>query len=59
MPKELKEAIAERFKARAAELGMPDLYDKLADETAATDAETLLAWLTEKEHPALTMPSLI
>jgi len=38
---------------------MPDLYEKMADETVATDAETLLAWLTEKGHPALTMPPLI
>jgi len=59
MPKELKEAMADRLKARAEELGQPDLYDKIADETVATDAETLLAWLTEKEHPALTMPPLI
>jgi len=59
MPKELKEAMADRLKTRAEELGMPDLYDKIGDETVATDAETLLAWLTEKEHPALTMPPLI
>jgi acetyl-CoA synthase len=59
MPKELKEAVAEKFKARAEELGMPDLFDKVADETIATTVEELLPWLEKVGHPALTMPSLI
>jgi acetyl-CoA synthase len=59
MPKELKEAVAEKFRARAAELGMPDLFDKVGDETIATSIEELLPWLEKAEHPALTMPSLI
>ena len=58
MPKELKQAVAEKFAARAAELGMPDLLDKVGDETVATTIEGLLPWLEEKGHPALTMPSL-
>jgi len=58
MPKELKEAIAEKFKVRAAELGMADLYDKVADETVATSLEELLPWLEKAGHPALGMPPL-
>jgi acetyl-CoA synthase len=58
MPKELKEDIAERFNKRAAEIGMPDLIDKIADETVATTSEELLAFLQEKDHPALKMDPL-
>ncbi len=58
MPKELKEAIAERFKARAEELEMPDLLDKVADETTATSIEELLPWLEKVEHPAPKMDPL-
>ena len=59
MPKELKEDLAERFNERAQELGMPDLLEKVADETVATTSEELLAFLQEKEHPALTMDPLM
>lgn len=55
MTKNLKESFAEEFKKRAAEEGVPDLMDKIADETIAEDSEKLLAFLTEKGHPALTM----
>ncbi|MEI6808197.1 MAG: acetyl-CoA decarbonylase/synthase complex subunit alpha/beta [bacterium] len=59
MPKELKEFFGDRLKARAAEEGVPDLMDRIADETQATTGEELLAYLTAKEHPALTMDALI
>ena len=59
LPKELKDDITERFNARAEELRMPDLIGKVADETVATTMEELMPWLGEKQHPALTMPSLI
>jgi acetyl-CoA synthase len=59
MPKELKEALADRIRARAEELGIPDFYDKIGDETVATTAEELVPWLEANEHPALKMPSLI
>jgi len=58
MPKELKDDIAERFQRRAGEMGLLDLLPKVADETVATTSEELLAFLTEKQHPALTMPPL-
>jgi len=59
MPKELKEALADRIKERAAELGHPDFYDKIADETVATSVEELVPWLEERDHPALKMDPLL
>jgi len=59
MPKALKEEISERFKARAAEMGVPDLLDRVADETVGTSEEEIITFLQEKEHPALTMESIL
>lgn len=59
MPKELKEALADKIKERAKEIGEPDFYEKIADETIATDAAGLLIYLEKNGHPALRMPALI
>ncbi len=59
MPKMLKEEISERFKARAEEVGIPDLLDRIADETVGTTEDEILPFLQEKKHPALTMESII
>jgi acetyl-CoA synthase len=59
MPKELKEALAERIRERAAELGLTDFHEKIGDETVATTIEELMPWLVEKDHPALKMASLL
>jgi len=59
MPKSLKEEIKERFQVRAEELGVPDLMDRIADETVGTDEETVMAFLQEKDHPALKMDPLV
>ena len=59
MPKILKEEIAERFNARAKELGVPDLLDKIADETVGVTEEDILPFLQEKRHPALTMDPIL
>ncbi len=59
MPKMLKEEIADRFKARAEEIGIPDLLDKIADETIGTTEEEILSFLQEKGHPALTMEPIL
>ena len=59
MPKELKEALADRIKERAAELGLSDFYEKIGDETVATTVEELMPWLEAQDHPALKMPSLL
>lgn len=59
MPKELKEALADKIRERAKEIGEPDLFDKIADETVATDAAMLAEYLAKVNHPALTMPPMI
>jgi acetyl-CoA synthase len=59
MPKELKEALADRIRARAEELGIPDLYDKIGDETVATTVEDLTPWLEACQHPAFAMEPLL
>ncbi|MCX6995608.1 MAG: CO dehydrogenase/CO-methylating acetyl-CoA synthase complex subunit beta, partial [Kiritimatiellaeota bacterium] len=59
MPKELKEFYRGRFGARAQEVGVPDLLDKIADETVATTGEELVAYLQKVGHPALAMNALL
>lgn len=59
MPKMLKDFYGERFAKRAAEVGVPDLLDRIGDETVATTAEELVEFLTTKGHPALEMEPLI
>ncbi|MEW5736181.1 MAG: acetyl-CoA decarbonylase/synthase complex subunit alpha/beta [Thermodesulfobacteriota bacterium] len=59
MPKILKEELKERLMKRGAELGVPDLYDKIADETVATTEEELYAFMQKVSHPALSMPPII
>jgi len=59
MPKHLKEEIKERLVARSTELGDPDFYDKIADETVGTAEEEILPWLQEKKHPALDMDPIL
>ncbi|MFC1621660.1 acetyl-CoA decarbonylase/synthase complex subunit alpha/beta, partial [Candidatus Omnitrophota bacterium] len=59
MPKELKEALADKLKKRCEEMGDPDFINKIADETVATDMETLLPHLEKVSHPALTMEAVM
>jgi acetyl-CoA synthase len=59
MPKALKDEIRERLIKRGEEVGMPDLVDRIADETVGVTEEEILAFLQEKKHPALEMDSLI
>jgi len=58
MPKSLKEEIRERFEKRAAEEGIPDLLDRIADETVGVTEEEILPFLQERQHPALEMPPI-
>jgi acetyl-CoA synthase len=51
----LKEMMADEFKFVAEREGDPDLIEKIADERHVTTVDELLTWLTEHEHPALTM----
>ena len=54
-----KEEIADRLKARAEELGVPNLPDMIADETIGSTEEEILPFLQEKGHPALTMEPIL
>jgi acetyl-CoA synthase len=59
MPKILKEEIGERFATRAEELGVPDLLDRIADETVGMTEEEILPYLQEKDHPALKLDPIL
>ena len=60
MPKELKETVAERLNKTAKELyGIDNFTDMIGDETNTTDAEELVAFLTEHNHPALSMDPMM
>jgi acetyl-CoA synthase len=59
MPKILKEEIGERLKKRAEEIGIPNLIDMIADETIGVTEDEILPFLTEKNHPALSMDPIL
>ena len=54
----LKESMGEALREVCEREGMPDLLERIADETICTDVEGLLPFLEEREHPALTMDPL-
>ena len=60
MPKDLKDQVADAVNKTAKELyGIDNFGDMIADETVTTDPEELVAWLTEKGHPALSMDPMM
>ncbi|MBW1713665.1 MAG: CO dehydrogenase/CO-methylating acetyl-CoA synthase complex subunit beta, partial [Deltaproteobacteria bacterium] len=59
LPKMLKEELKEKLMERGKEIGVPDFYDKIADETVGTDEATVYEWLKKVGHPALEMEPLI
>ena len=59
MPKSLKEELRERLLKLGEELGVPDLIDRIADETVGLTEDEILPFLKEKEHPALTMDPIM
>jgi acetyl-CoA synthase len=59
MPKSFKEEIRERLIKRGEEMGVPDLIDRIADETVGVTEDEILPFLTEKNHPALGMDPII
>ncbi|MBW2111225.1 MAG: CO dehydrogenase/CO-methylating acetyl-CoA synthase complex subunit beta [Deltaproteobacteria bacterium] len=59
MPKMLKEELKDRIDKRAAEMGVPDLYDKIADETIGITEEEILPFLEKVGHPALKMDPIV
>jgi len=59
MPKVLKDEIRERLEKAGERMGVPDLADRIADETVGLTEEEILPFLQEKKHPALEMDPLI
>ena len=59
MPKALKEELRERLLRRGKELGVPDLIDRIADETVGITEADIMPFLKEKNHPALKMESIV
>ncbi|MGI6217158.1 MAG: acetyl-CoA decarbonylase/synthase complex subunit alpha/beta [Coriobacteriales bacterium] len=60
MPKELKDDIADRLNKSAKEqYGIDNFTDMICDETIATDSEGVMEFLTEKNHPALSMDPIM
>jgi acetyl-CoA synthase len=59
LPKMLKEELKEKLMARCEAIGMPALFDMIADEEVGTTEEAVLAFLKEKGHPALKMETVM
>jgi len=59
MPSSLKQEIMDRLKIRCEEIGLPDLPEKIADETIGVTEESILPFLQEKKHPALEMEPIM
>jgi len=59
MPGILKEEIRDRLVERFAELGTPELLDKIATEEDATTSDELLTFLERVEHPVLAMEPMM
>lgn len=59
MPSILKEELKDRLQEKLGNLGIPELFEKIADETVAVAIEDLAAHLEEVGHPALGMRPLI
>ncbi len=60
MPKELKTDVSERLNKHAKELfGIDNFTDMICDETIATESEDVVAFLTEKGHPALELDPIM
>ncbi len=55
LPKMLKEELKDKLQTRCEELGMPELFDMIADEEVGITEEEILPFLKEKGHPALEM----
>jgi len=59
LPLKLKKEIGGGLQQRASELGVPDLSDRIADETVGVTEEAILPYLKKKRHPALEMGPIL
>ncbi len=58
MTKELKANLGDDLSKRFAEQGAPDLFDQIADESIAVDANEVRAYMEKTGHPALKMDDM-
>ena len=58
MSKELKDLLGEDLKKRFREQGVPDLIDKIADETVSVEIAEIHDFLEKVDHPALKMEDM-
>lgn len=58
MPKELKQLLANDLNKRFDEIGVPDLLDKIADESIGCDTTEIRDYLRKVGHPALDMEEM-
>ncbi len=58
LPKGLKEAMKEVIETRGAEMGCPDLYEKIATEEDGVTEEEVMEFMQKVGHPALEMDSM-
>ncbi|MBI5249502.1 MAG: CO dehydrogenase/CO-methylating acetyl-CoA synthase complex subunit beta, partial [Desulfomonile tiedjei] len=59
LPKALKEMLKEKIDKLGEERGVSNLTDRIADETVGTTEDEILPFLQEKEHPAVSMDSIV
>ena len=58
MNKALKEELEPIIREIGEQEGLDGFSDMIADETVATTEEEVLAYITKKNHPALSLPAL-
>ncbi len=59
MTREMKEQLGPALRERAREIGVPDLLEKIADESVALTTDALVAHLAAVGHPALKMDPIL
>jgi len=59
LPSQVKDELKPRLVPILQKRGLPDLFDKIADETTATTLEELTVFLKKVNHPALAMKPLV
>ncbi len=59
LPKNLKEALTDKINKLGEEAGVSNLASRIADETIGVTEDEIMPFLQEKEHPAVTMDSIV
>jgi acetyl-CoA synthase len=55
----VKQRLGDKLRQRCEEIGKPELYGKIADETVCTELEPLIGHLSAVGHPALAMGEMV